>query len=464
MFQTTRRRLALWYTTVTAVLLLLFATGFFLYVRSTLIERVDDTLKHVVEVVERSLVIEPVPSSDIPYRVNIEASFRDKTDAVEDDHIDLEWFSPTGELLWSTFSEPLDISLHPNDTGETVHLSADHLLRQVTKREQIGRYVLGYLRVSHPWFEVTKPIRQLIFELTLGTIAMVMSVAAIGWFLSGLAMKPVRESYQRLKQFTADASHELRNPIAMIQTNVQVALADPDLESPLQRHQLKVVERLTQRLGRLVNDLLFLARVDSGMVQPQWQPVPLDALLMEVIEEQQLVAAEKSISLSLHIVETPTAEIAGEHCIIFPASADDAFTLVGDWDQLARLFTNLVSNALQYTCASTENPGEASVFVELQQLERPSNVGGRNTQSLLRVQVCDTGIGISESALPHLFDRFYRVDPARKHDAAEGSGLGLAIAKAIAENHHGQIQVESLLNQGTTVTVTFPVSKLEAHN
>jgi OmpR-family two-component system manganese-sensing sensor histidine kinase len=464
MFQATRRRLALWYTTVTAVLLLLFATGFYLYVRSTLIERVDDTLEHVVEVVERSLVIEPVRLSDIPFRVNVEASFRDNADTAEDDHIDLEWFSPTGELLWSTLSEPLEISLHPNDTGETVHLSADHLLRQVTKRVQLGRYVLGYLRVSHPWFEVTKPIRQLIVDLTLGTIFMVMSVAAIGWFLSGLAMKPVRESYQRLKQFTADASHELRNPIAMIQTNVQVALADPDLESPLQRHQLKVVERLTQRLGRLVNDLLFLARVDSGIVQPQWQPVPLDALLMEVIEEQQLLAAEKGISLSLHFVEAPSEEFAGEHCAIFPALSDDAFTLLGDWDQLARLFTNLVSNALQYTFASSENPGEASVQVELQQLERPSHVGGRNSPSLLRVQVRDTGIGISESALPQLFDRFYRVDPARKHDTAAGSGLGLAIAKAIIENHHGQIQVESILNQGTTVTVTFPVSKLDTQN
>ena len=490
MFQATRRRLALWYTTVTAVLLLLFATGFYLYVRSTLIERVDDTLKHVVEVVERSLVIQHVETSDIPYRVNVEASFRDNADTVDDDHIDLEWFGPTGELLWSTLSEPLDIPLNPDDTGETVHLSADHLLRQVTQRVQIGRHVLGYLRVSHPWFEVTKPIRQLIVDLTLGTILMVISVGAIGWFLSGLAMKPVRESYQRLKQFTADASHELRNPIAMIQTNVQVALADPDWEPQLQRQQLKVVERLTQRLGRLVNDLLFLARADSGMVQPQWQPVPLDALLMEVIEEQQLVAAEKGISLSLHLVEIPNSDfgfsiadfglksaatqsetvvskkpsINSKSKIQNPKYDEDAFTLQGDWDQLARLFTNLVSNAIQHTPASTEMPGGASVQVELQQLERPSNVGARNMQSLLRVQVRDTGTGISESELPHIFDRFYRVDPARKHDAAAGSGLGLAIAQAIVENHHGHIQVESVLNQGTTVIVTLPASKLDSQN
>lgn len=461
MFQATRRRLALWYTAVTAVLLLLFATGVYLYVRSTLIERIDDTLKHVIEVVERSLIIQPVDKSDIPYRVNVEDSFRDNANAVEDDHIDLEWFSPNGKLLWSTLSEPLEIPLHPNQTGETVHLTTNHLLRQVTDRVQLGRHVLGYLRVSHPWFEVTKPIRQLIVDLTTGTLVMIVSTAAIGWFLSGLAMKPVRESYQRLKQFTADASHELRNPIAMIQTNVQVALADPDLESPLQRHQLKVIERLTQRLGRLVNDLLFLARIDSGMVQPQWQPVPLDALLMEVIEEQQLVAAEKGVSLSLHLAEAPSEEIAGEHCSMFPTFAEDAFTLQGDWDQLARLFTNLVSNALQYTFTSPERLSEASVQVELQQLERSSNTGARNTQSLLVVKVRDTGTGIPESALPHLFDRFYRVDPARKHEAAAGSGLGLAIAQAIVENHHGHIQVESILNQGTTITVTLPVSKAE---
>ncbi len=453
MFQATRRRLALWYTTVTAVLLLLFATGVYLYVRSTLIERVDDTLKHVVEVVERSLVIQPIDAI-VPYRVNVEASFRDNADAVEDDHIDLEWFSSGGELRWSTLSEPLNIPLHPNNNGETVHSSANHLLRQVTERVEIGRYVLGYLRVSHPWFEVTKPSHQLIIDLGFGTIAMVISTAAIGWLLSGLAMKPVRESYQRLKQFTADASHELRNPIAMIQTNVQVALADPDFEPQLQRQQLKVVERLTQRLGRLVNDLLFLARADSGIVQAQWQDIPLDALLIEVIEEQQLVASEKGISLSLHFSDLSKDESTDE----FSALVEDAFILQGDWDQLARLFTNLVSNAVQYTTV-TESPGIASVQVELQQIERPSSVGGRTTHSLLKVQVRDTGIGISEEALPHIFDRFYRVDPARKYAVTAGSGLGLAIAQAIVENHHGQIQITSILNQGTTVTVTLPASK-----
>ena len=466
MFQATRRRLALWYTTVTAVLLLLFASGVYLYVRNTLIERIDDTLNHVVEVVERSLVIEPADAEMNQFRVNVEATFRDNTTTVEDDRIDLEWFSPTGKLLWSTLSTALDIPIHANRTGETVRITRDTdsaeyssmLLRQVTARIQIGRQVLGYLRVSHPWFEVTKPIQQLLLDLSLGTGLMVVSVAASGWFLSGKAIAPVRESYQRLKQFTADASHELRSPIALIQTNVQVALADldsvaaPETTSVQYRQQLAIVERLTQRLGRLVDDLLFLARQDSGIVQTRFSSCPLDALLMEVVEEQQLAAASKQIKLTLNLVEPSesTTDLT---------TLDNWFTLTGDWDQLARLFTNLISNAWQYT------PAGGQVSVELQRTATAKERAFAPLAPRLQVKVSDTGIGIPESALPRLFDRFYRVDPARTHAATTttgktrtGSGLGLAIAAAIVENHQGQIQVNSVLAQGTTFTVTLPAS------
>lgn len=470
MFQATRRRLAIWYTAVTAVLLLLFASGFYFYVRTTLIERIDDTLNHVVEVVERSLVIEPVPTPPAmspavlggQFQVNIEASFRNNANTVEDDHIDLEWFSPTGELLWSTFSQPLDIPVHPNRSGETVHIldesnASEMILRQVTDRVETGRQVLGYLRVSHPWFEVTKPIRQLIFDLSLGTILMVIGVAMIGWFLSGLAMEPVRESYQRLKQFTADASHELRSPIALIQTNVQVALGEPNL-SVSEQQQLLVIERITRRLGRLVEDLLFLARQDSGIVKPQFIPVPLDALLMEVIEEQKAIATQQNIQLCLNFAEAlPNLEIMN-------GQEDELFTLNGDWDQLVRLFTNLVSNAVQYT------PSGGKIQIDLERISKSkrNNTLGQVTESWekpyqllksesLQVKIKDNGIGIPSEALPHLFDRFYRVDPSRTHRNRGGSGLGLAIAQAIVENHHGQIHLESQVEQGTTVIVTLPI-------
>ncbi|MDY7014677.1 MAG: HAMP domain-containing sensor histidine kinase [Cyanobacteriota bacterium] len=455
MFQATRRRLALWYAGVTALLLIVFATGIYWYVLNTLIDRVDDTLKHVVEVVERSLLQPQLPGVETRFHRNVEA--------VEDDRIDLEWFSPDGTLLGSTFSDPLNIPLQLHPTRKTVRTAQEDLLRQITQKIEIDGRVIGYLRVSHPWFEVTKPIRQLIVDLSAATAVMVGCVAGIGWWLSGIAIQPVRDSYQSLKQFTADASHELRNPIATIQTNVQMALAYPDAEPQLLRRQLLAVERLTRRLGRLVNDLLFLTRSDSGMLETEEQRLPLDALLIEAIEEQRTVAEYRGIYLSLRIIEPEGKDLE---------LGEDVFAIEGDWDRLARLFTNLIGNAIEYAHPARENnvsssssldetsgeeqSQEAAVEVELQRKSRDRVAG-------LQVQVRDTGAGIPESALPHVFDRFYRVDPSRARDRFDsdstGTGLGLAIARAIVEHHRGQIAVRSVLNQGTTFSVWLPAAR-----
>jgi two-component system, OmpR family, manganese sensing sensor histidine kinase len=452
MFQTTRRRLAIWYTTVTAIVLLVFASGMYIYVRSTLIERIDDTLNHVVEVVTRSIAIDRIDAPGLPsqLQINVAASFQDDSDRLDDDRIDLEVFNLSGKLLWSTLREPLDLPVWIDLDGETVRVQNNRILRQITAPINKNGVLAGFLRVSHPWFEVTKPTELLIIDLTIGTSLIIASVATIGWFLSGIAIEPVKASYQQLKQFTADASHELRNPIATIQTNVQVALGEEPL-LPAQRQQLQTIERLTRRLGRLVDDLLFLARQDSSIVTPEFSPVPLDALLMETIEEQQLAAATRGIKLVLEI---------GDPLPLAVGQAEDreleAFSIDGDWDRLVRLFTNLLTNAIQYTPTDPPdrpdlNPVTPQIKIELQQLLR------QNTP-YLQVKVRDWGIGIPETALPYLYDRFYRVDPARTataSDVSSGSGLGLAIVRSIVSSHQGELSIESQIDTGTTVTVTF---------
>ncbi|WP_373542405.1 sensor histidine kinase [Chamaesiphon sp.] len=454
MFQTTRRRLAIWYTTVTAIVLLLFAIGMYVYVRSTLIERIDDTLNHVVEVVTRSIAIDKIaaPGTSDRLQINVGASFQDNSDRLEDDRIDLELFNSGGELLWSTLKEPLDLPVWLDLDGSTVRVGNNttldrqnqRILRQITAPVNENGRLVGFLRVSHPWFEVTKPTELLIIDLTIGTSLVITSVAAIGWLLSGIAIEPVKASYQQLKQFTADASHELRNPIATIQTNVQVALSEEPIP-PQQRQQLQTIERLTRRLGRLVDDLLFLARQDSS-VTPVFSLVPLDALLMETIDEQQLAAVSRGIDLKLEIVDP------------LPATGDllEVFSIYGDWDRLGRLFTNLIANAIQYTPPKSEHDRltvthSAQIDVQLQQLIRQN-------AAYLQVQVRDTGMGIPTEALPHLFDRFYRVDPARTataSDVSSGSGLGLAIAQSIVSSHQGELSIDSQVDVGTTVTVIF---------
>jgi two-component system, OmpR family, manganese sensing sensor histidine kinase len=414
MFQTTRRRLALWYTMVTAVLLLLFASGFYGYVRLTLIDRIDDTITHVAEVLERSLLKDNSP--------NFKDSFSDSAADLEDDRIEIEWFNSQGDLIWTTMpnlpivplaKQSLD-TMQP--TYRTVYIAPTDTLRQITEPIASSQELLGFLRISHPWFEVTKPIQQLFLDLTVGTTIMVVVVALCGWWLSGIAMEPVHDSYQRLKQFTADASHELRNPIAVIQTNVQVALADRDPVAQYQ--QLEIIERLTRRLARLLDDLLFLARQDSGIVNIPIERCNLYRVLQQVVEEQQVIAEAKQINLEL-------------------SDRDINLSVLGNSDRLLRLFTNLIGNAIAYT----PNGGKVSVSYQIV-----------TPQNQIQVQVRDTGVGIPESALPHIFERFYRHQP----QSTGGSGLGLAIAKAIIENHRGQIKVESSPDKGTTFMVTLP--------
>lgn len=429
-FQSMRRRLALWYAIVTAILLIVFATGFYLYVQTTLIDRIDDTIDHVAEVIERSLIRSNLIDLESDFSRNLSANAQ----AIDADHIDIDWFSPNGAILWTTNANTE--SLQPREKGilqpvyRTVHLSEVEPLRQMTEPIVINGKLLGYLRISHPWFEVTKPVKQLFLDLAIGTMLMVFVVLLCGWWLAGIAMEPVRESYQRLKQFTADASHELRNPIAVIQTNVQVALADPNPDREFQRSQLETIERITRRLGRLIDDLLFLARHDGGITNQRRESCNLSQILREVAEEQQAIAQQKQIALEL-------------------PHEDQNFLVSGDRDRLGRLFTNLVSNAIAYTPTG----GKVQIIAQV------------TSQHQVQVQIKDTGIGIPEAELSQIFERFYRYQPQKSSKAisksgnftASGSGLGLAIAKAIAQSHQGQINVESKVGQGTTFTVILSV-------
>jgi two-component system, OmpR family, manganese sensing sensor histidine kinase len=409
MFQATRLRLAIWYTTVTAVLLLIFAGGFYSYVRLTLIDRIDDTIAHVVEVLERSLISQSLNLST------------DLGNNLEADHIDMEWFSPKGEMLVSTLPPsinfPLDLSLNTSNINKgryrTVYPANQEPLRQFTKTVIQNGNLLGYLRVSHPWFEVTKPIKQLLFDLAIGVSVMLAIVGICGWWLSALAIKPLKESYQQLKQFTADVSHELRNPVAVIQTNVQVALADPFSDWQTQQRQLEVIERLTRRLGRLLDDLLFLARHEGGISQVSLQTCDLHESLERVIEEQRIFSTAKEIEISVN-------------------SGSENYSVQANPDRLERLLTNLLSNAIAYT------PNQGKITISLT----------RFAQSV-QLKIQDSGIGIAKEDLPHIFERFWH------RSSYPGSGLGLAIVKAIAEADRTQIKVESTEGKGTSFNLLF---------
>jgi two-component system, OmpR family, manganese sensing sensor histidine kinase len=426
MFRRNRQRLALGYIAVMATILVLFGWAVYVTMENALVLSVDNSLKELAKTVRQSILVAR-PQNKKQWQAQIERSAYITGDAAAQLRYQgfyVMWYGPKGSLVHST--APFQAGSAPQrDRYETVLSPQGQSFRQYTapislEGETLGylKYegeVLGYLRISRSLQEIEVPLQRLFWVLVLGIPIAISAIGWCGWILAGVAIRPIRQAYDRLQQFTADASHELRTPIATIQTNVQVALSDSEADREDYRRTLEIVERMAQRMGKLVGDLLFLTREEGGRENRSHTKVDVDRILKEVLEEQSSVAA--GLGIELHYRTNITSYV------------------LGDGDQLARLFTNLISNALRYT------PEKGEVIAT-------SDVEGR--ECIVTIQ--DTGIGIAAQHQDKVFERFYRVDSARSRRLG-GFGLGLAIAKKIVDEHQGTLEVQSMEGKGTTFTV-----------
>lgn len=234
-----------------------------------------------------------------------------------------------------------------------------------------------------------------------------------------LLISRLEHAVAEIHRFTADASHEIRTPLAVLRAEAEATLRSPRTTAEYVE-ALSVIVAESIRLGRLADQLLHLSRYDSGLAGCVREPVPLDALLADVVEQLRPLTIEQNVTLQLR--ENPSCEI------------------LGDDIRLSQVFFNVVENAIKYT------PG-GEVVVRLAVVE-----------SWAVVEVEDNGPGIPNTALPHVFDRFFRADPSRSQqgNVLGGAGLGLSIAEAVVKAHDGLISICSEVGSGTKVTVRLP--------
>jgi signal transduction histidine kinase len=345
----------------------------------------------------------------------------------------LEWFTPNGNLLakegkyFSNLprSQALAASLREGfpilqQQGQVRTFS---IAVYAKGRDKTTLRLEGYIRASESTQELVWKLEQLRLGLGLGgvTVLVLSSVSGIG--LTWLTLQPMQRNLRRLKQFTTDLAHELRNPLTAISTTVELLRSHQAGLSPAQVRKLAIIDRANDQIIHLVEDLLILSRanIDNDRLERDFHfvPVPLEELLQDLVDRFEPQAHIKQIQFTPHL--------------------RTGMVVKGDRHKLSRLFSNLLDNALKYTTKG----GRVALFLEQEQ-----------RFAVIRIE--DTGIGIAPDSLPLIFQRFWRADKVRIGQK-DGLGLGLAIAQAIVQQHHGEIKVSSRVGVGSSFRVFLPL-------
>ncbi len=464
---TLRLRLTLWYSAVLTVVLCIFGMMVYSFMSYLMIRQIDDSINaasHTIASSSRVTSLMNLTWLDVPLDEQPGAA-----------SVYAQVLSPDGTLLdqsaeldgWK-LKQPLD----PDAIDERFFGVARSVMvgnrnfRVLTKQlsPEGSSEVVGYLQTAASLRFVDAAQGALLIVLVGGGVAAIALAAVIGYFSASRALKPLKivtqtalqitraddlsrripltrteddevsrlitafnETLERLerlfnaqRRFVADVSHELRTPLTAIRGNVdlirRMGQADPQ--------SLDDIKSETERMTRLVGDLLLLAQADAGNLPLARQPVELDTLLLEVGREAQVIAG------NVHLV-------VGDM---------DQATVIGDRDRLKQVVLNLVTNAIKFT------PDGGKVTLCL----------SRAAGAWARLTVTDTGLGIPPDELPNIFSRFYRVDKARSR-AMGGAGLGLSIAQRITQMHGGRIEAASEgEGQGTTFAVWLPLAPKRA--
>ena len=467
-----RLRLTLWQTVLLGLVLAAFAFVVYTAIGQQESSELNYTLRVRAEDVEKALDngesgrgSDRLDTASSDVNSAITAALRDETLAAQVLSADGEDVAHSDNL-----AQPLAIPAwlvaktieKAGDPVEATTITIDgEPMRVYATTAKVGRMDgYGALFVAAPLNRIEATIERWRMVLAAAVVGTSGVAAAVGWFLAAKAMRPVdqmtqaaraigrttdfsrrlpqpaqhdelgrlastfndmldqlAEAYGTQKRFLADASHELRTPLTVIRTSVESLRRGMDVDPVEREETLRAIARESERMGRIVSDLLTLARADAGQALEHRQ-LALDSLVLEVYSQEQTLA--NGVRLQL-----------GEW---------DQIAVEGDPDRLKQVMLNLVDNALRYT------PRGGMVTLDLLR---------RGEEAVFRGQ--DTGPGIPDDHLPRIFDRFYRVDQPRTR-GIWGTGLGLAIAREVAEAHGGRIEVESRVGEGSIFSLVLPLA------
>jgi heavy metal sensor kinase len=459
-----RVSLTLWYSALLLVAFIIFGSATYLYLKDLLRDTLKHTLMAEVDWISRLIDIERT-------RFHRSGEVKKLTEEVEDQIDEHYRLTPRNYIVMLSALDKTVLYETENRGNKPLYegtLRPGNTLIQSLDDEDYGTILVAARRIDPFTIQVAFPERLIndVLAHMLSILEILVPVVLLfslfgGWLLAGIALKPIdqittmanritaqnlneripqravrdelgmlidtinemigrlQSSFEHIRQFSMNVAHELRTPLTILKGESELALTKTLSREETQQLITTYLEE-TVRLSRIVDDLLTLAKADTGQLVLERKPLALNRLLEELYEDALVLSSEKHLTTTLE--------------------RNDPAVVIGDALRLRQVFRNLVMNAVQYT-----KPG-GSIRLTSQCLDR-----------YVEVRIDDTGIGIPTDSLEKIFEPFYRVDSSRP-DGRNASGLGLAIARWLVELHGGSIRVKSTVGTGSSFTVVLPRS------
>jgi heavy metal sensor kinase len=482
-FRSLRFKLTLWYVLILGILLISFSSFLYLTLSKSLHRGVDNKLRSLAELIASESASPMSKFGFANIDQTLEASMNLKPIGKFIQVLDESGNVGRKSDNLKNVQLPISLTALKNAsrgliTFETNRSFGNTPLRMITFPVVENSNVTKIVQIASSLEEVEDALNTL-FIILIITVPLALMVASLGGqFLAHKALKPVDhitqtarmitsqnlnqriiplkvkdeisrlietfnemisrldQSFRQIKQFTSDASHELKTPLTILKGEVEVTLRK---ERSSQEYQQTLKSNLEEinRMSQIVEDLLLLSKADTGEIRLNKEDINLTEILNDVVAQIDLLARSKGLHLSK----------SNHHQDIY---------ILGDVLRIRELLMNLIENGIKYT----EEGG--SIHISLQKEAVPpvlnlSEWEGREKGKFVKIIVSDTGIGIAKEDQERIFNRFFRVDKARSREQG-GSGLGLSICKWIVEAHQGEIEVESELGKGSSFTVKLPLS------
>lgn len=419
-FRSARLKLAILYSLITLFILIVIEAAFFVFYSRSVYNNFDTGIKN------RALsIVSSLENYDLNFFEQIYSSGPNEKLFHDSEEI-IQIIDQDGKIIYSIGDFNIGNAKFSPNSLQTLYVKntidnrvVDIFIRSFVIPVQLKEKTPVFLRVGKTYDTVKSTINGVLMSLLLITPLVLILVLVLAFKIANFALRPVENSYKMLKQFAEDASHELKTPLAIIKTNIDVALSKKESDSKYLMNKMVLINRVVDRISDLVSEMSFLSKLDSGSFKIRHEKVNLYSLIEEKREEFAEIANMKNI----------TIEFFG----------DKSIEIISDPFSLGEILSNLLSNAITYT-------GEGGRV----------SIDSRNLESKVQISVSDTGVGIGKDDIEHIFDRFYRGDKSRSRDTG-GAGLGLAIVKKMIDLIGGIIEVKSTEGKGTTFLLYLPI-------